>query len=126
MILVLLLFPFPTTHPPMPVFTIPILTFFLPMGSYYILQIIQEDKGSDCSVFRKWGRVGNDKIGGSKLVNEMSKSDAICEFKRLFFVKTGNPWEAWEQKTIQKQPGRFFPLDIVLVLSFKLLFFYVM
>lgn len=82
------------------------------INSYYILQIIQEDKGSDCSVFRKWGRVGNDKIGGSKLVNEMSKSDAICEFKRLFFVKTGNPWEAWEQKTIQKQPGRFFPLDI--------------
>lgn len=50
----------------------------------------------------------------------MSKSDAICYFKRLFFEKTGNPWEAWEQKTIQKQPGRFFPLDIVHVLSFKL------
>jgi len=71
-------------------------------------------------VFRKWGRVGNDKIGGSKLDGEMSKSDAISEFKRLFLEKTGNPWEAWEQKTIQKQPGRFFPLDIVLVSSFKL------
>ncbi|RDY02952.1 Poly [ADP-ribose] polymerase 1, partial [Mucuna pruriens] len=81
------------------------------INSYYILQIIQEDKGSDCYVFRKWGRVGNDKIGGNK-VEEMSKSDAICEFKRLFYEKTGNPWEAWEQKTIQKQPGRFFPLDI--------------
>ncbi|TKY62377.1 Poly of ADP-ribose polymerase 1 [Spatholobus suberectus] len=81
------------------------------INSYYILQIIQEDKGSDCYVFRKWGRVGNDKIGGIKL-EEMSKSDAICEFKRLFYEKTGNPWEAWEQKTIQKQPGRFFPLDI--------------
>ncbi|XP_020212076.1 poly [ADP-ribose] polymerase 1 [Cajanus cajan] len=81
------------------------------INSYYILQIIQEDKGSDCYVFRKWGRVGNDKIGGSKL-EEMSKPDAVCEFKRLFYEKTGNPWEAWEQKTIQKQPGRFFPLDI--------------
>jgi len=70
-------------------------------------------------LFRKWGRVGSDKIGGNKL-EEMSKSDAICEFKRLFLDKTGNPWEAWEQKTIQKQPGRFFPLDIVHVLSFKL------
>jgi len=59
--------------------------------------------------------VGNDKIGGNKL-EEMSKSDAIREFKRLFFEKTGNPWEAWEQKTIQKQPGRFFPLEIVLFL----------
>ncbi|KAK7336847.1 hypothetical protein VNO77_17397 [Canavalia gladiata] len=81
------------------------------INSYYILQIIQEDKGSGCYVFRKWGRVGNDKIGGIKL-DEMPKSDAICEFKQLFFEKTGNPWEAWEQKTIQKQPGRFFPLDI--------------
>ncbi|XP_054820608.1 poly [ADP-ribose] polymerase 1-like [Prosopis cineraria] len=81
------------------------------VNSYYILQIIQEDKGSDCYVFRKWGRVGNDKIGGTKL-EEMSKADAIAEFKRLFFEKTGNPWEAWEQKNFQKQPGRFFPLDI--------------
>ncbi|KAK2387997.1 Poly [ADP-ribose] polymerase 1 [Trifolium repens] len=81
------------------------------INSYYILQIIEEDKGSDCYVFRKWGRVGNDKIGGSKL-EEMSKSDAIREFKRLFSEKTGNPWEAWEQRTIQKQPGRFFPLEI--------------
>ncbi|CAL0310383.1 unnamed protein product [Lupinus luteus] len=81
------------------------------VNSYYVLQIIEEDKGSDCYVFRKWGRVGNDKIGGSKL-DGMPKSDAIHEFKRLFFEKTANPWEAWEQKTIKKQPGRFFPLDI--------------
>ncbi|XP_022728046.1 poly [ADP-ribose] polymerase 1-like [Durio zibethinus] len=82
------------------------------VNSYYILQIIQEDKVSDCYVFRKWGRVGNEKIGGSKL-EEMSKSDAISEFKRLFLEKTGNTWEAWEQKqNFQKQPGRFFPLDI--------------
>ncbi|CAB4291550.1 unnamed protein product [Prunus armeniaca] len=82
------------------------------VNSYYILQIIQDDKSSDCYVFRKWGRVGNDKIGGNKL-EEMLKSDAICEFKRLFLEKTGNSWEAWEQKqNFQKQPGRFFPLDI--------------
>ncbi|KAG1354900.1 putative Poly [ADP-ribose] polymerase [Cocos nucifera] len=82
------------------------------MAHYYILQIIQEDKGSACYVFRKWGRVGNDKIGGTKL-EEMSRSDAIQEFKRLFLEKTGNPWEAWEQKkNFEKQPGRFFPLDI--------------
>ncbi|CAN6545379.1 unnamed protein product [Malus baccata var. baccata] len=82
------------------------------VNSYYILQIVQDDKSSDCHVFRKWGRVGNDKIGGSKL-EDMSKSDAIHEFKRLFLEKTGNPWEAWEQKqNFQKQAGRFFPLDI--------------
>ncbi|KAL9431071.1 hypothetical protein AB3S75_026294 [Citrus x aurantiifolia] len=82
------------------------------VNSYYILQIIQDDRGSDCYVFRKWGRVGNDKIGGSKL-EEFSKEDAVCEFKRLFLEKTGNPWEAWEQKqNFQKKPGKFFPLDI--------------
>lgn len=82
------------------------------VNSYYILQIIQADKGSDCYVFRKWGRIGNEKIGGNKL-EEMSKSDAIQEFKRLFLEKTGNPWEAWEQKQgFEKHPGRFFPLDI--------------
>ncbi|KAF8655156.1 hypothetical protein HU200_061293 [Digitaria exilis] len=82
------------------------------VNSYYILQIIEEDDGSECYVFRKWGRVGNEQIGGKKL-EEMSKSDAIQEFKRLFIEKTGNPWEAWEQKTnFQKQPGRFYPLDI--------------
>ncbi|KAL1190688.1 Poly [ADP-ribose] polymerase 1 [Cardamine amara subsp. amara] len=82
------------------------------VNSYYILQIIQEDKGSDCYVFRKWGRVGNEKIGGNKL-EEMSKSDAVHDFKRLFLEKTGNTWESWEQKTnFQKQPGKFLPLDI--------------
>ncbi|XP_048499881.2 poly [ADP-ribose] polymerase 1 isoform X2 [Beta vulgaris subsp. vulgaris] len=79
------------------------------INSYYILQIIQDDKSSECYVFRKWGRVGN---GGNK-IEEMSKSDAIQEFKRLFLEKTGNPWEAWVHKqNFQKHPGRFFPLDI--------------
>ncbi|CAN1291957.1 Poly [ADP-ribose] polymerase 1 [Linum perenne] len=82
------------------------------VNSYYILQIIQDDKGSDCNVFRKWGRVGNEKIGGTKL-EEMSKSDAINEFKRLFLEKTGNTWDSWEKKqNFEKKPGRFFPLDI--------------
>ncbi|RCV10443.1 hypothetical protein SETIT_2G112900v2 [Setaria italica] len=82
------------------------------VNSYYVLQVIEEDDGSECYVFRKWGRVGNERIGSQKL-EEMSKTDAIQEFKRLFLEKTGNPWEAWERKTnFQKQPGRFYPLDI--------------
>lgn len=83
------------------------------INSYYILQIIEEDKGSGCYVFRKWGRVGNEKIGGNKIELMSSKPAAIQEFKRLFLEKTGNSWEAWEGKSnFQKQPGRFFPLDI--------------
>lgn len=50
----------------------------------------------------------------------MPKSDAIQEFKRLFLEKTGNLWEAWEQKKdFHKQPGRFYPLDIVSPISFS-------
>ncbi|PKA56487.1 Poly [ADP-ribose] polymerase 1 [Apostasia shenzhenica] len=81
------------------------------INSYYILQVIQEDKGSQCYVFRKWGRVGNDKIGGSKL-EELSKSDAIQEFNRLFLEKTANHWKTWEEGNFVKQPGKFCPLDI--------------
>ncbi|KAK4784448.1 hypothetical protein SAY86_018816 [Trapa natans] len=82
------------------------------VNSYYVLQIIQDDKSSNCYLFRKWGRVGNERIGGNMLEG-MSKSDAIHEFKRLFLEKTGNTWEAWESKeNFQKQPGSYFPLDI--------------
>ncbi|GLU07733.1 hypothetical protein SLE2022_246810 [Rubroshorea leprosula] len=82
------------------------------VNSYYILQIIQDDKCSDCYVFRKWGRVGDEKIGGSKC-EKMSKSDAISEFEHLFLKKTGNTWKEWEQKkNFQKKPGRYLLLDI--------------
>ncbi|GAV61586.1 BRCT domain-containing protein/PARP domain-containing protein/zf-PARP domain-containing protein/PARP_reg domain-containing protein/WGR domain-containing protein/PADR1 domain-containing protein [Cephalotus follicularis] len=82
------------------------------VNSYYIIQVIELDNMSCCYVFRKWGRVGNERIGGKKL-DAMLKSDAINDFKRLFLEKTGNPWEAWVQKqNFEKQPGKFFPLDI--------------
>ena len=46
--------------------------------------------------------------------DKLSKSDAIKEFKRLFREKTGNEWEAWENKTdFHKQPNKFYPLEIV-------------
>ncbi|CAD6225952.1 unnamed protein product [Miscanthus lutarioriparius] len=85
--------------------------YFYVMGIIATQKVIEEDDGSECYVFRKWGRAGSEKIGGQKL--EISKTDAIKEFKRLFLEKTGNPWEAWERKTnFWKQPGRFYPLDI--------------
>eukprot|EP01018_Ginkgo_biloba_P034176 Gb_33067 [translate_table: standard] len=82
------------------------------INSYYILQVIEDDKRAGCHVFRKWGRVGNSKVGGQKL-EKMPKASAIREFKRLFLEKTGNEWEAWENKdNFEKQPGKFFPLEI--------------
>lgn len=82
------------------------------INSYYILQVIEDDKKAGCHVFRKWGRVGNSKVGGQKL-EKMPKLAAILEFKRLFLEKTGNEWESWENKdNFEKQPGKFFPLEI--------------
>ncbi|KAJ7561684.1 hypothetical protein O6H91_03G037600 [Diphasiastrum complanatum] len=82
------------------------------INSYYILQVIEEDQRKVFRLFRKWGRVGNSKIGGQKL-DLHSKTAAICEFKRLFREKTGNSWEAWESRTdFEKQPGKFYPLEI--------------
>ncbi|CAI5982637.1 unnamed protein product [Closterium sp. NIES-65] len=81
-------------------------------NSYYILQVIEDDKSSRCHVFRKWGRVGNEAIGGSKLEQE-SREQAMGLFKRLFKEKTGNDWEAWQKKEgFEKQPGKFYPLEI--------------
>ncbi|KAA8544469.1 hypothetical protein F0562_022491 [Nyssa sinensis] len=79
--------------------------------SYYILQIIQDDEGSDCYVFRNWGRHGNKKVNKMKLDGKMTQSDAIKNFKDLFLKQTGNPWEAWEEQKFQKRPGKFLPVD---------------
>lgn len=82
------------------------------INSYYILQIIEHDSKNVHHLFRRWGRVGNSKIGAFKL-EKLSKSAAIHEFKRLFREKTGNEWEAWESKSnFRKQPNKFYPLEI--------------
>ncbi|CAI5467286.1 unnamed protein product, partial [Closterium sp. Yama58-4] len=83
-----------------------------PGATYYILQVIEDDKSPRCHVFRKWGRVGKEGIGGSKL--EMTwRENAMEVFKRLFREKTGNDWEAWQKKEgFEKQPGKFYPLEI--------------
>lgn len=84
------------------------------MFSFYVLQIIEEDANKTVHhLYRKWGRVGNSRIGGDKL-EKLSKAEAIKEFKRLFKEKTGNEWEAWESReNFAKQPAKFYPLEIV-------------
>lgn len=81
--------------------------------SFYVLQLIEEDAKKTVHLYRKWGRVGNDRIGGDK-IEKLSKADGIKEFKRLFKEKTGNDWESWvNREDFEKQPGKFYPLDIV-------------
>lgn len=79
-----------------------------------MLQIIEEDnKKTAHHLYRKWGRVGNARIGGDK-IEKLSKAESVKEFKRLFKEKTGNDWEAWEDRVnFEKMPGKFYPLEIV-------------
>jgi len=80
-----------------------------------VLQLIQEDATSKAfHLFRKWGRVGNDRIGNDKIERMSSKAAGINEFKRLFQEKTGNLFEQWvDHENFEKQPGKFHPLEIV-------------
>ncbi|KAI3918084.1 hypothetical protein MKX01_041404, partial [Papaver californicum] len=86
----------------------------LSIGVNRYCKSFEKKRGQIVIYFMNGGRVGNEQIGGNKL-DEMSKAGAIREFKRLFLEKTGNHWEALEKKEIfQKQPGRYFPLDIII------------
>ncbi|CAH1431058.1 unnamed protein product [Lactuca virosa] len=63
------------------------------INSYYILQIYEEDKGSGCYVFQKWGRVSNEKIGGNKLeelmvqVTQLSDSGTSNDTKHIQTIR---------------------------------------
>ncbi|CAM6084251.1 unnamed protein product [Calypogeia fissa] len=82
------------------------------INSYYILQIIEDDNKNVHHLFRKWGRVGNSKIGDHKL-ERLGRVKVMDEFRRLFVEKTGNSWKAWENKEdLEKQPGKFYVVDI--------------
>lgn len=75
-------------------------------------------------IFRKWGRVGSTRIGGNK-VEKLGRVKAIDEFRRLFEEKTGNSWEAWENKEdLEKQPGKFYLVDIVGAMQTLMCFLY--
>ncbi|GBG68001.1 hypothetical protein CBR_g1120 [Chara braunii] len=83
------------------------------INSYYIMQVIEADKGKNCWVFRKWGRVGDAKRGSQK-IEGMPKARAIEEFEALFEEKTGSRWAAWRNNSgdFQKFPGKFYPIEI--------------
>jgi len=80
------------------------------VNSYYKLQILVDDKGGDCSVFRSWGRVGTD-IGGTKIERFGRSVEAAQQaFNALFQEKTGG--NDFLIKPYTKHPGAFFPLDM--------------
>lgn len=85
-------------------------------NGFYILQLVQH--GKQFSVFRRWGRVGSDHIGGKKLTSYTSLSSALAEFRDVFQEKSGNDWEDLASKAraagptaskasfFTKQPGK--------------------
>lgn len=81
-------------------------------NSYYILQLLEHDKRKrNYYVFRKWGRLGSDTIGGSKLTEYESELDAAkYEFMDIFEKQTGVAWE--DRRNFKKQPGRMYPVDV--------------
>jgi len=78
-------------------------------NSYYVLQVLQDDKKSTLvHLYRKWGRTGTN-IGGNKCEQYASLKDAQIEFENFYWDKTGNEFQ---QAVFKKKPGKFFPLEV--------------
>lgn len=76
------------------------------------LQIISNDRGTRFHLFRKWGRVGSDSIGGCKLEGPFSSTrTAISAFEEQFEEKTGIPFSVPAEDRV-KVPGAFFPIEV--------------
>uniref|UniRef100_A0A914ID99 Poly [ADP-ribose] polymerase n=1 Tax=Globodera rostochiensis TaxID=31243 RepID=A0A914ID99_GLORO len=81
-------------------------------NSYYKLQIVKEDYGSNFYLFRSWGRIGTT-IGGTKTnAYGTDREDCIDEFKRLFEEKSLNDWESYIAGEFKKKPGGMDILDV--------------
>lgn len=71
-------------------------------NGFYILQLIQH--GKKFTVFRRWGRVGSDRIGGSKATVYHSIHPAKTEFCAVFLDKSGNDWDHLTAKAKEAGP----------------------
>ena len=82
-------------------------------NSFYILQLIEHDdtKISKYTVYRKWGRLGEDGIGGDKKTDYPVLAPAIREFEKTFADKTGNDWST-RKSNFKKMFGKFMPIEI--------------
>jgi hypothetical protein len=82
-------------------------------NSFYILQLIEHDtsKTGKFTVFRKWGRLGEDGIGGTKSTDYPSVEPAVREFQKVFLDKTGNDWTT-RKSSFKKMFGKFMPIEI--------------
>jgi len=80
------------------------------LNSYYSMQVIEAPNRKKYTLFRKWGRVGQE--GTHTEYEYDNKEDAIEEFKKLFYEKTRNTWDAFMTDTFEKKPGKFYPVEL--------------
>ncbi|KAK1300404.1 Poly [ADP-ribose] polymerase 3 [Acorus calamus] len=81
--------------------------------AYCIMQLIVVPENR-LHLYYKKARMGDD----TRVEEKASTDGAVEEFVRLFKDLTGNEFEPWErEKTFQKKPHKFFPIDMVFVQS---------
>lgn len=78
-------------------------------NSYYKLQAIGNRTNSRFFLFRSWGRIGSDTIGGTKIQTFHNVHNCTAEFEALFEEKSGNNFFA---KTYVKLPDCMFPMEL--------------
>lgn len=77
-------------------------------NSFYTMQCIQA--AGRVTLFTRWGRIGQD--GEYKEDEYYTADDMLYDFKKKFFEMTKNRWESFIYGDFQKQPGKYFPVDI--------------
>lgn len=75
------------------------------INKYYKMQVIQHGaRSSKYTFWIHWGRTGTD-VGGQRAYDELSKVEAISQFKDKFSDCTGNDWD--ERYAFMKKPGKY-------------------
>ena len=72
-------------------------------NKFYVIQLLESDKGGEYWVWTRWGRVGV--IGQSNLDKAFSLPAAIAQFNKKFREKTSNDFNNLESFT--KVPGKY-------------------
>lgn len=83
-------------------------------NSYFKLQVLESDASTSEDkrsywLFTSWGRIGDDKVGNSKVQPFKSAIEACTEFKKVYKDQTGN---SFDEHSSKKNPGKYYPVDI--------------
>eukprot|EP01064_Diplonema_japonicum_P015004 TRINITY_DN22774_c0_g1_i1.p1 TRINITY_DN22774_c0_g1~~TRINITY_DN22774_c0_g1_i1.p1 ORF type:complete len:729 (+),score=200.43 TRINITY_DN22774_c0_g1_i1:37-2223(+) len=79
-------------------------------NKFYVIQLLESDKGKAWWLFTRWGRVGVP--GNTQLKAQSSIEAAKSAFKSQFRSKTSNSWES--RKDFKKVTGKYMLMDMEL------------